>query len=82
MAKVIDEILVCSDCLMVIANDDWTGIRLEDINRVKIGIRELAQRGYACVGDSNKDHDFEHSYCDCCGALPGSRHHVVILGEE
>lgn len=79
MAKVIDEIMVCQDCLMVIANNDWTGIDDSDIKRVKAGIEAI--EGYACPGDSEKDEDFSWRGCDCCNGLAGSRHHIVILGD-
>jgi hypothetical protein len=81
MAQVIDEIQVCQDCLMVIANNDWTGIEDRDVNRVKAGIKALAAKGYACVGDSDKDAGFRWRHCDCCNGLPGHHYHVIILGE-
>lgn len=78
--KVIDEIMVCDDCIMVIANNDWTGIEDRDIRRVKAGIKALPN--HTCAGDSDKYESFSWRDCDCCGALAGSRYHVVILGED
>jgi len=89
MAKLVDEIMVCSDCLMVIANGDYTGLDLEntpdDPDAGSRRAREIDEgiesfKGYLCAGDSDKDHEFSWSRCECCGSkLGGSRHHVVIL---
>lgn len=81
MAHVIDEIQVCGDCLIVIANNDWTGIRDEDVSRIKRGIKNL--NGHAYVGDSEKDRGFSWRGCECCNnGLGGERYHVVILGDD
>lgn len=74
-----DDCYVCQDCLMVIANDDDSGI--EDEERAR-EVRECVYRGpgsWAC-GDSDKDMEFSRRTCDCCcEGLEGSRHHVILV---
>lgn len=68
----------CVDCLMVMANDDWTGI--EDASRVE-EVREGFARleGHAYATD---DYDeFSWSSCDVCGTrLGGARQSFVVIG--
>lgn len=74
-----DDCYVCQDCLMIIANDDDSGI--EDEERVK-EVREAVYAGPAdwVCGDSEKDMEFSRRCCGCCNnALSGSRHHAVLL---
>lgn len=87
MVKIIDdEYMVCVDCLMVIANGDYSGLalhpaedqRIEAINR---GLDNAG--GYVTVGDSEHDEEFSHRGCDNCNSgLAGSLHHCVILGDD
>lgn len=82
-----DEYMVCVDCLMVIANGDYSGLalnpdtedrRTEAINR---GLDRAG--GSVCCGDQDKDEEFSNRGCDNCGCnLAGSLHHCVILGEN
>jgi hypothetical protein len=78
---IVDEQWVCVDCLMVIANDDATGI--EDDDRAEAVRRAVyGTEGY-WVADSTEETDLEFSWspCDCCGSsLGGSRHRCAILG--
>lgn len=77
--KVAAELMVCADCLLVLANDDSTGI---DDNAREREVRDaVAALGpHACVGDSDLDDEFSWSACGCCGtSLGGSRHAVVML---
>lgn len=91
MVRIIDdEFMVCSDCIMAIANGDLTGLandpetedeRTRQINR---GLEQIAQDGGMPVaGDFDKDDEFSRYPCECCGErLAGSRHHAVILANE
>ena len=87
--KVLDDnFMVCSDCIQVIANGDYSGLdyscdveekfsekRVDEINA---GLED--NPGIAC-GDADKDEEFSTQPCECCGeSLHGSRHHCVILG--
>ena len=74
-------LLVCQDCLMIIANDDASGMDDETEDRVRDGIKDWAEEGIQLVpGDSENDHDFSWQPCECCNSpLGGSRHAVVGL---
>ena len=82
-----DEFMVCVDCLMVIANSDYSGLAIdpetEDQRTKDINDGFESIDGHICCGDSERDQEFSWSDCDCCGSsLGGSRHHCVILGDE
>lgn len=87
MAEIIDDnFMVCTDCLMAIANDDYTGLDYhyndaeaeQRMNDIKAGIDNAG--GHIALGDSENDAEFSISACDCCSSsLAGSRHHCVIL---
>ena len=85
MAKIIDdEFMVCSDCLMVIANGDYSGLAMnpstEDQRAKEIRDGLDSVQGHVVCGDSDKDNQFSTSDCDCCKTgLAGSRHHCVVL---
>ena len=85
-----DEYQVCSDCLPVIANGDYTGldyyyvsedqsgeISLEDkIEAIDAGLENAG--GYVVAGDSIDE--FSRAPCDCCGTrLAGMRAMCVVL---
>jgi hypothetical protein len=74
------ELMVCTDCVMVIANDDTSGIdSIQRERHVKRAVQALG--GNVCLGDILKAESFSSKLCDCCGDLPGERFHVVILQE-
>lgn len=78
--RVTYELMACADCLMYVANGDEPDDR--DIG--KAIERHLGDpSGHLCCGDSEKDDEFSWAQCECCGSnLGGSRHHLVMLGEE
>ncbi|MGM0925380.1 MAG: hypothetical protein ACQEXC_02920 [Pseudomonadota bacterium] len=90
MVKVIDDdFMVCTDCLMIIANDDASGLGYS-LGEEEAEVREQEIRGaiteiqreegQIVVGDSDRDDEFSPSPCACCGTrLAGPRHHCVIL---
>jgi hypothetical protein len=85
-----DDFMVCTDCLMIIANDDASGLDYslgeEEAEVREHEIREAIaeiqrEEGQIAVGDSDKDDEFSSSPCACCGTrLAGARHHCVLLG--
>lgn len=87
MCEVLDEnFMVCSDCLMAVANDDFSGLdyhlseveATERMAHIQSSIAEID--GYVTVGNSENDESFSQSKCECCDTtLHGSRHHCVIL---
>lgn len=84
--SVLDEnFMVCTDCLMIIANDDASGLDYaldEDAAAVREQeIREsIAEAGgYISTGDSDKDDEFSAAACACCGTRDaGKRHHCIL----
>ena len=87
MATVIDEISVCTDCIMAIANDDYTGLDYyydeaaeRRMQNIKEGIASFLPN-YLVAGDDSDE--FSRYDCDCCGeGLAGARHQVFVLGNE
>ena len=90
MATIVDDhVMVCDDCLMIIANDDATGLdHFLDEESAAAREREVrhsiaaAQRdgNTLVVGDSEQDEDLSTASCDCCNTiLAGSRHHCVLM---
>ncbi|MCE0732429.1 hypothetical protein LWH48_06385 [Halomonas sp. G15] len=92
LAIIDDDFMVCTDCLMIIANDDATGLDYslgEDEaeareREIREAIAEIQrEQGQIAVGDSDKDDVFSAGPCACCGTrLAGARHHCVILGSD
>lgn len=73
------ELLVCVDCLMAIANDDYTGMDLTRETAVRTGLQRWSNDGFslACGDDT---HAFSSHRCDVCLTdLAGSRHQVSAL---
>ncbi len=67
----------CDDCVIAIANDDYTGMDDETEARVRKGLERIGE--WLVVGD---ELGFEHSRCAVCGDLPGNRHQVGYLKEK
>lgn len=76
-AYVNNTLMVCSDCLLFIANGDLP----EDDEMEKdiiAGVESFS--GHLHAGDSDEDEEFSRHSCDCCGTnLAGSRHQVIEL---
>jgi hypothetical protein len=85
MAKVNQKIWVCSDCLMAIANGDFSGLdndpETADRRQAEIEKGIESFEGYLVVGDD--DIEFSHDGCECCGSpLAGSLYEVIELVDE
>jgi hypothetical protein len=90
MVKILDDsFMVCTDCLMIIANDDATGLDYS-MTEEEAAVREREIRdviaelqrsgGRVAVGDSALDDAFSATPCACCRSrLAGPRHHCVLL---
>lgn len=80
MTKLIAEVWACSDCAMIIANDDDTGMTEERAEEVREGIAAFRKRRETLVVDSDLYEDFSTVGCYVCGTgLAGARFVVSIL---
>lgn len=83
MRVIDDNFMVCADCIMVIANGDWSGLefyeeRSKRAAEIENGIENT--EGEIVPGDSENDREFSKAPCECCGSpLAGTRHHCVLL---
>ncbi len=81
-----NEMMVCSDCLMLIANGDTPPELSEE--KTEEWLAQIAKhygedQSGVCCGDSEKNEEFSWSGCDFCGSnLGGARHHCVELKER
>jgi hypothetical protein len=63
--------LACVDCVIAIANDDYSALTPKRVAEVRAG---LEQAGYLIVGD-----EVGHTWgkCDVCGSGGGDKHEVL-----
>ncbi len=82
MSPTHDDLQVCSDCLMMIANGDSSGMDAVTLHEVERGMARLCEDGgHLVVGDSDLDQGFSWRRCDCCDRhLGGDRFHCVLIG--
>lgn len=74
-------LMVCVDCIMVIANDempvDATPERIAEIER---GLALKDGGFWVCDSSEETDDEFSWHACDCCdSSLGGSRHGAAII---
>lgn len=62
------DLLVCTDCAIVAANGDWSGVPDERVPAVRAAMERLPR---LVVGDP---YGFSWSKCQSCGGDPGDRH--------
>lgn len=74
------ELSVCQDCLMALANDDYSGISDDArVDAVKLGVVRLGCHAVA-VGD---EYGFRRSPCECCQDCdPGERYSAAVLASK
>jgi hypothetical protein len=85
MAQVVDdEIWACVDCLMIVANDDASGMDDETEAKCRAGVSKFD--GYlVCNFGSDEDseegiREFSSCGCDVCGSpLAGTFHRLALL---
>ena len=80
MTVIDDDVRCCIDCLMIVANDDASGMDDATEKQCRDGIASI--QGDLVCNDNDDDIEFSWSACDICGSgLGGSRHHLAILGD-
>ena len=84
-----DRFMVCTDCHMVIINDDASGLDYsldedaanEREEQIREAVSEVQSDGsYIVAGDDDQNDEFSSRACDCCGThLAGERYHCRLL---
>lgn len=80
--KIIDDLQICSDCAMIIANDDASGMDDATEAACRAGIEKEAAAGghWALSGAEDEESSFSWSACDCCGSrLGGDRIAAAVV---
>lgn len=72
-------LLACVDCLMIVANDDASGMDTETEAHVREGIHEWYTEGYVLYPADDVDH-FSRGRCGVCGSYDaGERHEIIAI---
>lgn len=71
----------CGDCLMILANDDASGMDDATESAVRAGLSDLYAR-YRMVNADGAEYGFRHRDCEVCGALPGDRYRIICMEKK
>ncbi|WP_454735408.1 hypothetical protein [Cupriavidus necator] len=71
------EYSVCGNCLIAVANDDYSGMDDDEERAVKAGLDSIGE----AVADG-ADLGFKWYECECCGAKAGDRYRLLARVEE
>lgn len=74
------EFAVCEDCLIAIANDDYSGMSEDQEKATREGIEYLTKE-YGYLIPDGAEYGFSHRRCECCDGLPGDRYRVISFGK-
>lgn len=78
MATIEFEAIACTDCVLILANDDDSSVSFPETHRAAMRIYSAGTAWY--VTDDEPD-NFSTRPCGVCGThLAGERHTVVALG--
>lgn len=69
---------VCSDCLIALANNDYSGMDDDQARAVESGLAALHQQ-YKQVIPDGAEYGFSHNRCECCDALPDERFRILCF---
>jgi len=72
---------VCSNCMMALANDDYTGMDDTEAKATEEGLAVL-HGTYQMVIPDGTDYGFEHAKCECCDGLAGDRFRVLCFDKK
>jgi hypothetical protein len=74
-----EHLMACIDCLMIVANDDASGMDTATETHVRYGIQNWATEGYWLAPGDDTDH-FSRQPCEVCNTyLAGERHEIVAI---
>lgn len=76
----ITEIEVCGDCLIAVANDDYTGMSDQQESATRGGLTALHNEHDQVIPEGVAL-GFSHRECECCRALPGERYTMNLLDD-
>ncbi len=89
MRIIIENLVLCADCVQPAVNDDYTSLDYyytakeadEKMKEIEDGLKKL---GPGLYYDSSKEQDeFSARKCDCCGTrLAGTRDYFTIIGNQ
>ena len=72
------EYQVCDNCIIALANDDYSGMHGADALAVESGLDELHAQ-YKQVIPDGAEYGFSHERCECCTGLAGDRYRVLCF---
>ena len=78
--NVINEISVCSDCMLWLANADDSGLSEAQATATKEGASRLCADGAHLVAEGT-ELGFRCTQCNCCGCGFGDRFLAVLLNK-
>lgn len=74
------EYVACSNCLLTLANDDYSGMGDDEGSAVKAGL-ERESRSYHLVSDG-AEYGFDLDDCEICGAPAGNRYRIIGMSKK
>lgn len=72
---------VCENCLIALANGDFTCMGDSEAVEVRTGLAHLHDAHLSVIPDG-AEYGFSNDRCECCGALPGDRFRVICTGDK
>lgn len=72
---------VCGNCLIALANDDYTGMENDEEHATRLGLFRLEAR-YEMVVPDGGELGFSHQDCECCDAKAGDRFRVLCKAKS
>ena len=75
------EFEVCENCLMVLANDDATGMSDAEEKATRNSLFKLLCEYDQLIPDG-AEYGFRNNTCECCDSLPGDRFRVLAFKKD
>lgn len=72
----------CSNCVMGLVNDDYSGMSDEEERATKEGLDRLSARYGTLTYDGADLGEFNYADCQCCGAVGGHHYRVLVLAQH
>jgi hypothetical protein len=75
------EYSVCGNCLVALANDDYSGMDDDEAKATADGLATL-HGNYSQVISDGAEYGFSHYRCECCDGLAGDRYRVICFDKK